>query len=309
MSRTRVLLVTKGHPFAREPFFEVFDANPDIEWTHVEQPAARALFHPDRAEPFDVFVCYDMAGIRFTGGDPPIETETPPPSYCRDFADLLDAGKGFVFLHHAIAGWPAWPDYAEIVGGRFHYQPAELRGTTWPASGYRHDVTHRVEVVDPDHPITEGLGGGFEITDELYLAPVFEDSVEPLLRSTHRFVADGFYSADLAIRGTRNSNEGWTHPPGSDLVGWAKHAGRSPVAYLQFGDGPATYADPSYRRVLANAVAWAASPTAHEWASRRADPSVTDGRPGLTPPRPQPASTPTSPGPSSDRRSRSAGSG
>ena len=269
MGRIRVLLVTKGHPFAREPFFEVFDSNPEIEWTHVEQPAARALFHPERAEPFDVFVCYDMAGIRFTGADPPVVFEEPSPEYVADVAALLDAGKGLVFLHHSIAGWPAWPEYAEIVGGRFHYQPAELRGRRWPDSGYRHDVTHRVEVVDPDHPITQGLADGFDITDELYLAPVFEDSVEPLLRSTHLFEAAGFYSADLAIRGTRNSNEGWQHPAGSDLIGWVKHAGRSPVAYIQFGDGPGTYADPNYRLVLANAIRWAASDEAHAWARAR----------------------------------------
>ena len=49
-----------------------------------------------------------------------------------------------------------------------------------------------VRIVNPTHPITQGLGSGFEITDEVYLAPVFEDSVVPLLRSTHEFVADGF---------------------------------------------------------------------------------------------------------------------
>lgn len=266
MGPIRVLLVTKGHPFAREPFFEVFDANPEIEWTHVEQPAARALFHPERAEPWDVFVCYDMAGIRFTGSDPPVEFEDPPAAYRQSFHDLLDAGKGFVFLHHAIAGWPAWPEYAEIVGGRFHYQPAELRGERWPDSGYRHDVTHRVEVIDPDHPITQGLGAGFEITDELYLAPVFEDSVVPLLRSSHDFVDSGFYSADRAIRGEKFTGQGWSHPPGSDLVGWVKHAGNSPVAYLQFGDSAVTYADANYRMVLANAIRWAASDDARDWA-------------------------------------------
>ena len=40
------LVVTKGHPFEREPFFETLDAisRPDpqtaINWTHAEHPAA-----------------------------------------------------------------------------------------------------------------------------------------------------------------------------------------------------------------------------------------------------------------------------
>ena len=267
----RVLLVTKGHPFQREPFFEVFDADAEIEWTHVEQPAARALFHPDRAGDFDVFVMYDMPGITFTRGDPPVRFDEPPSDYVAGFDSLLDAGKGMVFLHHAVAGWPAWDRYAEIVGGRFHYQPARLRGVDYPDSGYRFDVVHRVDVVAPEHPICAGLGDGFEITDELYLFPVLTDDVVPLMRT--RFDVDearNFYSADHAIRGKRNDNDGWSHPPGSDLVAWVKHAGRSPIAYLQFGDGPGTYADPNYRRALGNAIRWAASDEAHAWSRARA---------------------------------------
>ena len=65
-------------------------------------------------------------------------------------------------------------------------------------------------------------------------------------------------SADRAIRGRRNSNEGWTHPPGSNLVAWTKTAGNSPCVYVQFGDGPQTYADPALRTVLANAIRWTA---------------------------------------------------
>ena len=176
-----------------------------------------------------------------------------------------------VFLHHAVAGWPAWEDYAHIVGGRFHYQPALLDGVAYPDSGYRFDVAHRVEVIDPAHPICEGLGDGFTITDELYLFPVLTDEVVPLLRTTHAVDDPSqFWSSDLAIRGRRDANDGWTHPQGSDLVGWVKHSGNSPVAYLQFGDGPQTYADTNYRRVLANAIAWASSDAAHMWARARA---------------------------------------
>ncbi len=260
MPKTKVALVTKGHPFDEDAFFAVFDANKSIEWTHVEHPEAVELVHPDRAADFDVFVMYDMPGITFTRSDPPAEFDDPPPGYIEAFEALIDAGKGMVFLHHAIAGWPTWPGYAEIVGGRFHYQPATLRGVDYPDSGYRHEVTHTVEVLQPDHPICAGLAPTFEITDEVYLCPVFEDSVEPLMRSTHSFTADNFYSADHAIRGTKFSNEGWTHPAGSNLLVWTTSHGNSPIAYVQFGDSANTYADPNYRTVVANAISWAATP-------------------------------------------------
>ena len=197
----RVAVVTKGHPFDAPAFFAVFDSIEGIRWTHVEHPEALELVEPERAAEFDVFVMYDMPGITFTRSDPPAEFASPPPGYADAFRQLLDAGKGMVFLHHAIAGWPAWAEYAEIVGGRFHYQPAELAGVSYPDSGYRHDVRHVVEVLDPAHPICAGLEASFGLTDELYLFPVLEDRVHPIMRSTYDFVDTNFYSADRAIRG------------------------------------------------------------------------------------------------------------
>lgn len=254
----RVAVITKGHPFDAPAFFEVFDSIEGLDWTHVEHPEALQLVEPQRAAEFDVFVMYDMPGVHFTRADPPAEFPAPPPGYAEKFQALLDAGKGMVFLHHAIAGWPAWEGYAHIIGGRFHYQPAALAGVHYPDSGYRHDVTHTIEVLDTSHPICEGIAPTFTITDEVYLFPVLEHEVQPLMRSRHEFVDSGFYSADLAIRGSRNDRTGWHHPRGSDLVAWTRTAGASPIAYLQFGDGPTTYADPNYRRILANAIGWAA---------------------------------------------------
>ena len=254
----RVAVVTKGHPFDASAFFAVFDSIDGIVWEHVEHPAALDLVEPDRASSFDVFVMYDMPGIRFTRGEPPAEFDPPPPGYPDKFRALLERGKGMVFLHHAIAGWPAWEEYAHIVGGRFHYQRAVLDGVEYPDSGYRHDVTHTVEVLDPGHPVCAGVDPTFTITDELYLFPVLDADVTPLMRSTYDFVDTNFWSADRAIRGTRNDRTGWHHPPGSDLVAWTKTVGASPLVYLQFGDGPVTYADPTYRRVLSNAIHWTA---------------------------------------------------
>ena len=45
-----------------------------------------------------------------------------------------------------------------------------------------------------------------------------------------------------------------------------KRARNSPLVYLQPGDGPATYADPNYRRLVENAIRWTASPEARAWA-------------------------------------------
>lgn len=252
-----IAIVTKGHPFEAEPFFAMFDSLDGVSWTHAEQPDAQALFSVEAAAPYDAFVLYDMPGIAFRADGPPDFAE-PDPAYRQRFDELVERGHGFVFLHHAIAGWPAWEGYGDLVGGRFLYLPATVHGTPCQDSGYRHDVTHEVRVLRR-HPVTEGLPERFTITDELYLYEVFEEDVEPLLASDYVFEAGNFYSAARVVReGRMFSNEGWEHPTGSNLIGWTRQQGNSRIVYLQCGDGPSAYASPHFRRLLGNAIAWVA---------------------------------------------------
>ena len=252
-----ILLVTKGHPFEREPFFQVFDEMPGVAWTHVEQPAAEAIYTVAQAQRYDAYVAYDIPGLAFTPNGP--EITEPSEQFKENFLALLEAGHGFVFLHHAICGWPAWETYAEIIGGRFLYQPGELRGTARLDSGYRHSVTHQVSVV-ADHPVTAGLPESFEITDELYLFEVFEADVQPLLVSDYEFVRENFYSAANAVeRGKMFDNSDWDHPSGSNLIGWTKEYANSRIVYLQCGDDPVAYANPYFRQLVKNAIEWVAT--------------------------------------------------
>lgn len=263
-----ILLTVKGHPFARDPFFAIFDALPGIACSAVDQPAAQAFFCPDLSRQYDAFVLYDMPGIEFVHGSAPVFHE-PSTAFRRGFVELLAEGQGMVFLHHSIAAWPTWEEYAEIVGGRFLYQAGSVRGEPHPDSGYQLDVQHRVRIEDPSHPVVSGLEADFEIVDEAYLCPIFEDSVVPLLRSDASYTDEHFYSSDQAVRGRMNSREGWSHPRGSNLVGWAKGYLNSPIVYLALGDGPSAYANPAFRKLIENAIRWVASDEAHSWARSR----------------------------------------
>jgi type 1 glutamine amidotransferase len=271
----KVLLITKGHPFDREPFFLLFDQPPvgaDARWTHVEQPAAEAFFDPALAKDYDVFVFYDLDGSQpdrrhpavdkagkpatNKDGSPAFSWDPPSAELQKNMKALLQQGKPMVFLHHSIASWVhSWPEYVEVVGGACDWgQPIKIRGVEHPKSGFFGKTHQHITVVDKTHPITQGLGDGFDIVDEAYSCPMFEQSVHPLLRTD--FVPKDH---DLHLNPqTKFSN----------LAGWVKTAENSPVVYIQMGHDREAWENPSYRTLVDNAIKWAASPDAMTWAKQ-----------------------------------------
>lgn len=251
------LVAVRGHPFDRTAFDAMFQAMDGISATMVDQPAAARLMNPDGMRGFDVLVLYDMPGLDFEAEqDAPLYLD-PPEGLPEGFRALLEAGKGVVALHHALAGWPTWGDYHDWLGGQFLYKPGVLHGQPALDSGYAHGVTYEAHVVG-DHPVTAGLPQTFTLTDEPYLAQVFSDDVMPLLRADMPFTRDRFFSASLAVQGRMYDREGWEHPEGSNLIGWTRQALNSKLVYLQPGDGPSVYDDANYRRLLENAIRWVA---------------------------------------------------
>lgn len=255
---TRQLLVLSGgHPYEAEPFAAMLASLDGWTVTHLMHPEAERLVGEGCADLADAILFYDMPGYTF--GDGQVTARLPSEAFRRAIMARFVAGRGAVAMHHAIAGWALWPEWSELLGGRFLYQPGVVRGQAQPDSGYRHDVTYTAQVVG-DHPVTRGLPAEFAVTDELYLAPVFGADIQPLIRARHGFVRDNFYSAAAAVAGRMFDNTGWDHPDGSDCIAWVKSALNARLVYLQFGDGPATYANRHVRTVLANAIDFVASP-------------------------------------------------
>ncbi|WP_324261757.1 ThuA domain-containing protein [Altererythrobacter sp. H2] len=255
----RLLVLSGGHPYEEAPFAALLASLEGWQVTHLVHPEAEKAVADGAAAEADAILFYDMPGYTFAEGT--VTTRPPSEGYKAAIRAHFAAGRGAVAWHHALAGWAEWPEWAEMVGGRFLYQPGETRGLAMPDSGYRHDVAYTAEVL-ADHAVTAGLPNTFELCDELYLAPVFEDRVEPLLRARHAFVAGNFYSAALAVGGQMFSNAGWEHPPGSDLIAWHRTVGNGRLVYLQPGDGPATYANPHVRQLLGNALDFLSAPPA-----------------------------------------------
>jgi uncharacterized protein len=252
----RLLAITGGHRFDADAFAAMVDSICDRlgwEWTHAMQPEAQQWLQPNHVGEWEAILLHDLPGLLLARGAEPVALE-PADDVRRAVLAMLAAGQGIVATHHALAGWPAWDDWAGVLGGRFLYAPGRLRGAEVPASGYRMD-TYRIDVVDADHPVCRGVTS-FEVTDELYLCPVFEDEVIPLL------VTDADLSPAAMIDTHREVRFGERHPAaeqrGSHLLGWAKEWRSSRIVYVLPGHEPSTMGNEQYRTVLANAVGWVA---------------------------------------------------
>src|SRR5258708_4592378 len=78
-------------------------------------------------------------------------------------------GAGYVGLHAATATFKGSAPYYQMIGGRFVRHPAFGRFT--------------VEVREPDHPVTRGLGSSFEVEDERYELTDLADGLHVLARN------------------------------------------------------------------------------------------------------------------------------
>jgi uncharacterized protein len=164
--KIRVLLVTGGHGFEVEPFFKVFQDNPEITFTAVRQGKAAEAYDREDLLSYDVVALYDM---------PKVITEEEKTR----FLSLFDKGVGLVVLHHALVSYQDWPEYERVIGGKY---PVE--GEKTGIAGYQHDVDIPVHIVAPDHPITAGLKD-FVIHDEIYWGFHVQPGITPLLTTTH----------------------------------------------------------------------------------------------------------------------------
>ncbi len=218
----RVLVVTGGHAYEIEPFRALFRGQDDIQPIFKDHPDAGRLYAKERADAFDVLVLYDM----------PREL---PAEQLENLVKLLESGKGVVALHHTLAALPNWSEYHRILGGKFAFKPFVADGVEHRASTFHHDQTIPVTVIDAASPITAGVTD-FTIHDETYNYFVVDRHVHPLLTTRH--------------------------PKSGKTIAWMHRYANSPVVYIQLGHDSKAYVNPAYRRLVANAIRWAASPQA-----------------------------------------------
>jgi uncharacterized protein len=142
-------------------------------------------------------------------------------------ADAVARGKGLVGIHCTnVLGWrdggldPAWRPFFELLGNRYlSHGPGH------------HEGRHTVEIV-ASHPVTEGVSD-FELFDEYY---EFEQADDKLTVLAQRHRADG---AVIPVM-------------------YAREAGAGRVVYLALGHDMRAWGEPSFRRLVRQAMTWAA---------------------------------------------------
>ena len=216
--KIRVLLTIGGHDFEAAPFYAVFDAMDDVEYTLARLPDEADLLVPALQERFDVIVMYDMV------------REINPPQQ-EAFAALLEQGIGVVSLHHNLGAHRQWDEYPRIIGGRYVFAAGEIDGTPVRPSSYAHDQPMRIHIADADHAITRGMED-FSIVDECYL--------------------DYYRAPGVRLLLTTN------HPQNDEGIGWVHRYGNSPVFFLQLGHDRQAYEHPAFRELVHRGIRWAA---------------------------------------------------
>jgi len=215
----KVLVVTGGHGFEEAPFFKMFSDNAEITFTAAEQSKTNAnVYDRDDLLTYDVVVLYDL-----------IQNITEAQKV--KLKSLFTRGTGLVVLHHALASYQRWPEYEQIIGGRYQEPDPDHPGKVTEAVGWKHDEEIPVVIVATNHSVTAGVKD-FVIHDEIYWGFRIGNDVTTLITTTHA--------------------------KSGKPLGWARKQGKSRLVYLQLGHGEEAFKNENYRRLLAQSIRWTA---------------------------------------------------
>ena len=214
--KIKALVITGGHAYDTAQFVDVFRSIENIDFDTMSQPAANSFIAAGGAGKYDVLVFYDM-------------WQQVSPAEREAYRKLWEEGKGMVFLHHSLVSYKDWDEFGDAIGGRYRL-PEDVTDTL-QASGYRHDITLNVRVLDPTHPVTAGLAD-FTTVDEGYSNIEIKPSVHYLLETDH--------------------------PDCSQYMGWANKYRNSRIVYLMQGHDAVAYENGSFKKLVSNAITWVA---------------------------------------------------
>ena len=208
----KLLIITGGHEFEEAPFFEMFDSFHGVSYQVLGDSGGIDPYAYAAEKNIDVLVFYHMTRQIFADRQ-------------ASFLKLLEQGKGMVFIHHSLVAYQNWPEFENIIGGRYFTDTTQGNSL----STYHEEVNVSLSIADKDHPVTRGIED-FQVFDEVYGNYRVLPGIQPLVSTNH--------------------------PESTPLVGWANSYKNSRIIFIQPGHGPQIFADPNYRKMLQQAIRW-----------------------------------------------------
>jgi len=213
----RILVITGGHDYKAEQFNRMLASlGPEITFQVAELPSAYDMFLPENRSKYDVLVFYHM-------------WQKITDEQAKVLAGCIAGGKPVVALHHSICAFDDWPEYWNIIGGKYFHKVTTFNGREYQPCSYIHDIHFSVKVAPVNHPVTQGIKD-FEIFDETYKGYYVAEGVTPLLLTDE--------------------------PSSAPVIGWAKEYGKSRVVVLQSGHDVPTFENTNFRKLLKQAIKW-----------------------------------------------------
>jgi type 1 glutamine amidotransferase len=195
-----------------------------------------SFFDAGRLDGFD-------AAFFFTSGELPLSDTRK-----QNLLAFVRSGKGFGGVHSATDTLYQWPEYGELIGAYFDGHPWTQEAT--------------VEIEDPDHPATRGLGNSFRITEEFYQFRSFSrDRVRVLMTLDPT-------SVDLRAPGVNRTDEDFA-------LAWVRPYGEGRVFYTALGHFDETWLDRRFQTMLECALRFLTGQVAADSTPRRSRPVVT----------------------------------
>lgn len=216
--KIKVVVITGGHGFERDPFFKMFDEIEGIQYTEAAQKDHSEIFENLNGWDFDVIVFYNM-------------TQKISPKRRGNFIRLLDEGVGVVALHHTMAAYQEFPRFRQIIGTKYYLKDTQVGDVLHKKGTYKHDVDIDVKIADKNHPITKGLSD-FTIHDETYKNCWFAKNNHVLLTTDH--------------------------PTSDKTIGWVRYFEGARICTLQLGHDSKAYGNDNYRTLIERAIFWTA---------------------------------------------------
>jgi type 1 glutamine amidotransferase len=214
-----VLVVTGKHKYDEAAFGAMFDSFSGMNVTIKNMGTdPSALFEKIDGFPYDAIVLYNFH-------------QTLPEPMRENFKALLDNGVGLTVMHHALIGFEDWMEYENIIGATY-VKTEQTRGDAfYPKPTWKHGVDMKIDVVDPGHPITTGVGS-FMIHDETYKGWVYHAGNHLLLATDN----------ELSNR----------------QIAWTREQNGCRIFVIQLGHDAQAFGHEKYRTLIRQGIRWTA---------------------------------------------------